>query len=510
MESRSNEQIILMSINRLRPLLRRFCKTLSTGDLYICDTTTGVWHRKRSHIMEHILKLVIRFSTCTLSNEQLDEFLILLLMKEWQKEVYKMVLELTADEDIDKRFVVNEDRFVLNNGMIERGSKKLRKPDPEDYCLSGAGWSFRDELVQRHSGEVRDFFQRLVPDSNELTILLIYLASLMYGKRADDKFLILRNKDDQAFDGAINNNGSGKTTLLSLLRTFFGKYINQRLFVADDVKSNSEKLLQSMTEIGAVLAESRFHRLRIVTELQKQRAVVIPMRSRFVSPTDAHASNRIYKREIISDDTFELWRSAILDYVLDYRVDDHGLSLLPLPRSMRLTQCRREDLQADDPIFDDWIEKHVLVTDNREDSVSLRDVYIEYRKCFQGTNPLPIRRFIIKAERFLRDRRISFTKRYRYTVNRRHYERRNVVHQVRLLLSPQTLPEKRIAEVPEVAPEETPEVPKNPENPGIPDTEEEHEEENEEENEKSNGKENEERNENENKTPESEPQNKIS
>ncbi|KAG8362552.1 HvAV3g_orf95-like-2 [Fopius arisanus] len=428
----TKRQLIAMCINILKPHLRRFCKSSSNGEFFICNAITGIWHKETKRIMENVLRLIIQFSTRNLMNEQLNEFLYLLLSKEWQKEVYEMLFELSKDEDIEEKFAVNENRFVVENGMIELGSKELQKANPEDYCLSGTGWCFREDLAQQYNTQVREFFVRLIPDSNELTILLTYFASLLYGKRADDKFIILRNKDNPVVAETINAKGSGKSTLIALIKIFFGKYMNQRMIAVDNVTPNNEKLLELTTKIGAIFGENRFTRLRIITEPEKERAVIVPMRSRFVSPAHVNAGHHIYEGKTINQETLQLWCSSILIFILNYRTDDYGLSLLPIPRSMRLTQCRSEDSQSENLVFNKWMEENLITTDNTADMVSLKDLYGQYRRNFQQSKRLPIRHFVVKAERFLRDKKISLTKRYRYTLDKKPYERRNVVHQVRI------------------------------------------------------------------------------
>jgi P4 family phage/plasmid primase-like protien len=117
----------------------------------------------------------------------------------------------------DNEFIkkLNDDDYLVGfkNGVYDLNKRIFRKSHPEDYISFTVGYNYPSNISDESKDDVENFLKSIMPDEEELTYLMCYIASILEGGNKNQIFMV--------WTGSGSN---GKGTLTELIDNAFGDY----------------------------------------------------------------------------------------------------------------------------------------------------------------------------------------------------------------------------------------------------------------------------------------------
>lgn len=125
---------------------------------------------------------------------------------------------------------LNPQHFPLYGQILEHG--QLRPSTKEDHVFFHVGWKYDTDNAIKYRADLEDFIKKLFPDATERRLMLKFCASLLHGKRAEKKYIVLT--DERGGD-------NGKTAWTNFLLGFFGELCenNTKLFLSQSISDKN-------------------------------------------------------------------------------------------------------------------------------------------------------------------------------------------------------------------------------------------------------------------------------
>jgi phage/plasmid-associated DNA primase len=396
-------------------------KTINCNGLFLCDPVTNVWSQQPNPVMEeHVMQCVDELADDVLNDRELKH----VRSHRGRKELLYLVACKLTDQQFPSRLDSSVDIFALRDDVVvaKLGPALARtSTTPEHLVMTTTGWAYDPEEALKHRADVDRFFETLMPVPEERAVLLSYFASCLTGSRASKKILALTDR---------RQGNNGKSSLLCLMRVFFGDFYScntkfvcaasfqsdrnshdaglevfkgKRLVAAEELKNSMTldvALLKMLSGGTGVVVEGRKFgqgdrfkftwQANIVLVFNEgdcpafdsgdsafmQRLLVAPMRSKFVAAMPEEPEEHTYLMDPDINYKFLLWRSALLDLLLEgfegarHRIENP-------PESMLLW---RQGIATDANPLADWMQKTLVITGDRDDYVLLKDVVKAYEE----------------------------------------------------------------------------------------------------------------------------------
>jgi hypothetical protein len=413
-------------------------KTNNCNGLFFCDPVNNIWSQMPNPCMESLLlQCVNSLPEGALNEKELRHVKSHRGCKELLYSVARKLVDLGFADKLDS----NIDLFALDNVVVNAKLMTRGAIVPESNVQTTTGWSYDAALAAEYRTEVDTFFARVMPVEEERRVLLSYFASSLTGKRVAKKILALT-------DRRAGNNG--KSTLVALMRSFFGafstantKFVcagsfqgdrnshdaglepfrSTRLIIAEELKNNmtlDTALLKMLSGGTGVVVEGRKFgqgdRFKYVWQANivlifnegdcpqfdsgdsafMQRLLVAPMRSKFVAEMPAEPEEHTFLMDGDVSDRFPLWRSALLDLLLDHF--DPKANFEKPPDGMQ--QWGHAVTTEANPLAD-WMQQHVKVTGDKQDYVLLSDIVTRYKADVQLARQMSVTEFKRNAKAFI-------------------------------------------------------------------------------------------------------------
>jgi hypothetical protein len=393
----------------------RFCpdaKSANTTGFFACDPDTNLWSQKHVNVVEQaITEALDSGSVQGLSRSDVR----FIGSRRGKGDLRHLFATKVIDETFLDRLNANLDVFACANGLVDMNTKEFRDIRPEDCISLHTGWEYSQEDARVHRPALEAFLEKLLPLPEERRVVLTYIAGLLSGRRVIKKLLVLTDR---------RAGSNGKSTLVGLCKAFFGGYskLNNRFFnrgtferdrdshdagldpfagyrltILEEMKRSTkidEGLVKWLTGGAGVVVAGRklgsaecfrftwqsgfimvFNEgdaptMDITDEAFVGRLLVAPMRSKFVQGVPPQDESYTYQADAGIDKKFKLWRSAMLDVLLDhYQTDNLGPQ--DIPQSMNEW---RAEIVEERNMLGNWLEKVIQKSDDPNDFLRLADL----------------------------------------------------------------------------------------------------------------------------------------
>ena len=419
-------------------------KTNNCNGLFLCDSATNVWSQEPNPVMEkRILERVEMLPRGVLNENEVKY----VMSYRGRKELLYTVACNLVDRRFFERLDSNLDLFALDNMVAIAKDQALRPITQADNVMTTAGWSYDAKEAAAHRAEVERFFEQLLPVAEERRTVLVYFASSLSGRRSSKRLLALTDR---------RQGNNGKSSLLCLMRVFFGDFYScntkfvcagsfqadrnshdagmepfkaNRLIAAEELKNNMTldlALLKKLSGGEDVEVEGRkfgsgehfkyVWQANIILVFNEgdcpqfdsgdsafmQRLLVAPMRSKFVPEMPAEPEEYTYLMDKNVTHRFPLWRSALLDLLLEHF---DPLALDKVPEGMRQWG---QGVATDANPLADWMQQHVKVTGHKQDFMLFADLVTRYKADVQLARQMTVTEFKRNAKAFIGSVALSF------------------------------------------------------------------------------------------------------
>jgi D5 N terminal like len=381
---------------------------LRPENLYFCNPATNLWELPGVLYMEQRVLAVLR------SDPDLTARQVAAISRvRGRADILYCIASKRLVPNFHDRLNSNPDLFPCKNGVFDMRTRTFRPIEQHDYVKTTTDWDYCPDAAARHRADVEDFLAKVFPVPEERAAVLVYVASMLSGRRDIKRFLVLTDRRD-------GNNG--KSSFAQLLVKFFSHFTLQngaklvskasldadrnshdgglevlrgmRLVIGDELDKDQKfdaSFLKKLTSAADTRIEgracgSREHfsfllqaglilifnqgqcpRFHADDEAFNARMLVAPMRARFVNDGDDEGDQEphTYKKVLGLKDRFRDWLPALADILLEWYSPDG--SRLVVPPSMTQWQ---DDLAASENSLQGFFERLVEVTGCKRDHVS--------------------------------------------------------------------------------------------------------------------------------------------